>query len=142
MSDLARLARKISRCLGVEVVLTTDYEAKTPLIVATVDDREQSGNTFRVALGPPSKREDNLRRVHSMIYLARGKQRFRQQKGLCGICGKPMKGSENTEIDHIETRGAHGRSDLMSNLRVVHGEPCHRQRHSAALQRRTAWQAC
>lgn len=41
-----------------------------------------------------------------------------------------MSGLENTEIDHIKSRGANGRSDVISNLRVVHGEPCHRERHT------------
>ena len=140
MSDLARLARKISRCLGVEVVLTTDYEAKTPLIVATVDDREQSGNTFRVALGPPSKREDNLRRTHELVYHSRAKEKHRQQGGKCAHCGKAL--GNLGECDHINPRGRFGRDDQMPNLQIVcppfsGGCDFHQLKHGQG-QRRTA----
>ena len=141
MSDLARLARKISRCLGVEVVLTTDYEAKTPLISATVDDREQSGLVISRHLGPPSKREGMLKMLHESIYHARAKRKYEMQEGLCAHCHRPLR--LTFETDHIVTR-AKGRDDSITNLQCLchrmtrGGCDYHQRKHGLSGQRRTA----
>ena len=134
MSDIARVARKIERILGAPVEIVKSAEG-TPL-AAEINDPETQCKFTRF-LGPPSKRVENLKALHEQVYRQRGRMKFTLQGGRCAICGRPMKGDENTEIDHIESRGAHGRSDVMTNLRVVHGDPCHRERHSKT-QRRTA----
>lgn len=131
MTDLHRAARKIERALGVPVVIVTSEDGT---VSVEINDT-QLGIKFTRFLGPPSKRLANLKGLHEQIYRARGQELFRRQGGRCAICQRPMKGTENTEIDHIASRGAHGRSDVMSNLRVVHSEPCHRERHQNTQRR-------
>lgn len=130
MSDLARVARKISRILGTEVVLSPDCTS------AVINDRQQSGEVFQRRLGSPSQREACLKRMHEDVYKTRGRVKFKEQKGLCALCGEPMSGTSNTEIDHIKSRGRSGRSDDIGNLRVVHGGllSCHRQRHGEKVK--------
>ena len=142
MVDLPRLARKISRALGVEVVLTTDYEARTPTMYASVDDSAQSGEIFRKPLGPPSRREQNLHELHEDVYHARCREKHRRQGGRCAACGKPL--GKYGEGDHIRGRaGARGgRDDNISNIQVVcppfsGGCAFHHDKHSKS-QRRTA----
>lgn len=141
MADLERLARKISRCLGMEVVLTTDYETRIPTIIATVDDTGQSGQGFSMHLGPPSKREQNLKALHERVYHSRAKRKYEMQDGLCAHCQRPLR--LVFETDHIITR-AKGRDDSISNLQCL----CHRmtrggcdyhlRKHGLTGQRRTA----
>lgn len=118
--------RKVARCLGVDVVLHT----ATPPFSVECFDRELGGRRFFASLGTASRRLANLKAFHEQIYHERAKRKFEDQRGLCALCGKPMKGTENTECDHIETRGSHGRDDRLTNLRIVHGVPCHRDRHT------------
>jgi hypothetical protein len=140
MTDLDRLARKISRTLGVEVVLIPDYEARTPLITASVDDREQSGSSFAVPLGPPSKRADNLRRLHEAVYHSRCRAKHVLQGGRCAHCGKTL--GDLGEGDHIRGRsGARGgRDDRIENIQVVcppfsGGCSFHHDKHSKSQRR-------
>lgn len=140
MTDLPRLARKISKCLGVEVVLTTDYDAKTPTIYASVDD-PQTGNRYRVPLGPPSKREQNLHQLHEAVYKSRAIYKYGLQGGKCAHCGRDLR--EVFETDHIVTR-AKGRDDSVSNLQCLchrlsrGGCDYHQRKHGLSGQRRTA----
>lgn len=124
--DLEMKVRKVARCLGVDVTLHTG----SPAFWVECFDRELGGRRFFASLGTPSRRITNLHAFHEHIYHERAKQKYADQKGICAICGAPMKGTENTECDHIESRGAHGRDDRLINLRIVHANPCHRDRHS------------
>ena len=131
--NLERLARKISRALGVEVVLGDDN-------TATVDDSAATGNKYRVPLGPPSRREQNLHRLHELIYHARAKVKYEMQGGLCAICKRQLNG--RGETDHIKTR-AKGRDDRLENLQVLcapfsGGCTYHHRKHGLSGQRRTA----
>lgn len=136
MTDLERHVRKVSRALGVEVtILYRDNPRKEPVALLCID-AEQYDRLFERDLGTPSNWERNLKIFHETIYHARGVRKYHQQKGLCAICGESLNGgTQNTEIDHIESRGAHGRDDRLSNLRVVHGDPCHRERHNPTTRR-------
>ncbi len=125
MVDVAKLARKISRCLGGEVEIK--FTDTRPSGVAFYD--KDLDINFFAPLATPSSWETAIKSFHEMIYRSRGRAIFKYQGGLCAICGAAMRGTDNTEIDHIESRGAHGRNDRMENLRVVHGNPCHRKRH-------------
>jgi hypothetical protein len=135
MTDIFRLARKIERCLGVPLIFTGAPADRA--FSAHIDDSEQSRCKFTKVLWPPSAHVANLKALHEDVYKQRGRRKFEIQNGHCALCGEKMKGTENTEIDHIATRGAHGRNDDISNLRVVHAEPYHRERHNNP-QRRTA----
>lgn len=125
--DLERKVRAVEEILGVEVSIRYTQEGYPIGLVC--NDWELRGKRFECDLSPPSKYRWQVDHFHARIYKERGQEVFRRQRGLCGICGGKMAGTSNTEIDHIETRGAHGRSDVMSNLRAVHGNPCHRKRH-------------
>ena len=141
VTDLPRLARKISRCLGVEVVLTTDYDAKTPLIYGSVDDSAQSGLVITRYLGPPSKRELALKLIHESIYRGRAKRKYQLQSGLCAHCSRPLRAE--FETDHIVTR-AKGRDDSLDNLQCLchrmsrGGCDYHQRKHGLSGQRRSA----
>lgn len=128
--SLERHIRKIETCLGVAAWITGSNDTTDGLspYMVVIDDRLDSRKTFTQFLGTSSQHKAHLDQLHNCIYRARGREKFRQQKGLCALCNKPMSGFENTEIDHIKTRGAHGRDDRMENLRVVH-TACHRKRH-------------
>lgn len=125
--DIERLIRKIEKATGCDICLARD-EAGKPTEAST-NDWELRGRRFSVTLGPASAHEKQLKSLHSSIYSERGKEQFRRQKGICAICGKKMSGTYNTEIDHIIPRSK-GRSDVLSNLRAVHGRPCHYNRHN------------
>jgi len=126
--DIDREIRKISRALGVEVKLS--YDGKTPIMVH-IDDWEASKFRLTHPLGPPSRWKQSLMEAHSTVYLQRGREKYREQGGVCCFCAHPMSGTANTNIDHIKTR--HPRDDTMENIRVCHQEPCHRLRHEGKL---------
>lgn len=73
----------------------------------------------------PSREKAALGRLREDVYHARGNQKAVEQGMKCALCGEHM---VNFEIDHKESRGAHGRNDRSSNLRCVHPK-CHRRRH-------------
>ncbi len=124
MLDLEKICRKIGKALGVPVVINLSDDEQSPM-VAIIHDR---GKRFTQFLGTPSQHKLNLQRLHEAVYHDRGRQKFEEQGGLCALCGKPMRGTEYTEIDHIKSRGSNGRDDTMTNLRVV-DTACHEQRH-------------
>lgn len=127
--DLERLARKVSQCLGCEVriVYRHGMNGEIPHYLECVDT-DLGGRVFSKPFTVPSRYEQEVKIFHESIYKERSRAKFVEQNGLCALCGEPMKGTENTECDHIETRGAHGRDDRLINLRVVHSV-CHRIRH-------------
>lgn len=124
---LGKAITKAERCLQLDILLRRTEDGK-PWAVET-NDNELRGRRFYAELGPPSKYEEQVKAFHSTIYKARGQEVYRMQRGICALCGKAMAGTYNTETDHIESRGAHGRDDQLRNLRAVHAEPCHRLRH-------------
>ena len=128
--DLERAVRRVERITGVVIEIAAEEDGPYALTAA---DHELGGYAFSEPLGPRSKMEQQVKALHSQIYLARGKAKFAEQKGLCALCGRPMKGTEGTEIDHIVSRGAHGRNDHMSNLRVL-DSACHQRRHGQKVR--------
>jgi len=120
--DIGRKLRKVERETGaaLEVIADSVLMAHDP----------ELGVMYNFPLGPPSTREAAIKRLHEAIYHRRGEEKLRQQGFKCALCGLPLDGTSNTSIDHIESRGAHGRNDRMVNLRVVHENPCHRERHN------------
>ncbi len=126
--DIGRKLRKVERQTGA----TLELFSASGLIVAL---DPETGMRFEQFLGSPSQHETNIKRLHETIYHKRGEEKLRQQGFTCALCGLPLDGTSNTSIDHIESRGAHGRSDAMSNIRVVHQEPCHRERHEPKRER-------
>lgn len=127
MKDLARAIRKAEKALGSPLELVLDPATGSTIGVQAVDAFEDRHTVY---LGPPSFHIRAVEQLHEAIYRSRGRKAFKDQKGLCAICGKPMRGTENTEVDHIKSRGAHGRDDRQENLQVVHGNPCHHDKHS------------
>lgn len=126
--ELERAARKASKCLGSEILIVNEIGTRKPGIAQFFDD--STGSVFTLKLGPPSQYKKQIKQLHEMVYRARSREAFRRQGGVCLLCSSKMSGWSNTETDHINSRGAHGRDDRMENLRVVHSE-CHRQRHGA-----------
>lgn len=98
------------------------HESELGCPIAVVDgvlecrDPELGGQRFRRPLGTPSQHEINLKIFHEEIYHARGRQVYRDQKGLCAMCGTKL--NQMGEIDHKEPR-AKGRDDRKANLHVV-----------------------
>lgn len=131
MLDISRAIRKVEKITGCAITVQCEDGVPTWIEVHDAETRR----IFKQFLGPPSRQMASIKRLHEEIYHARGQAKFREQNGLCALCGLPMKGTENTEIDHIESRGAHGRDDRMSNLRAVHGRPCHHDRHNKSQRR-------
>ncbi len=136
MTDLERHVRKVERALGVQVsVLYRDVNGKDPHSLLCIDS-ELNDRRFEMDLFSPSQWERRLKIFHETIYHARGVRKYHLQSGLCAICKKSLNGgTQNTEIDHIESRGANGRDDRLYNLRVVHGDPCHRERHNPTREK-------
>lgn len=127
--DLGAKVRNVSRMLGVEV----DLIKEAPIGIELGQWR------FRVEdpdLGPLSwvvqRKSDpayDLGKFHEHVYHERGRLVYELQKELCALCGGRMR---TYEIDHIDSRGAHGRNDRIGNLQAVHPSlthSCHRERH-------------
>lgn len=50
------------------------------------------------------------------------KLKMREQKNICGICGKPIEDFREASLDHIEPKGMGGafRDDHIDNLQAAH----------------------
>ncbi len=122
--DLAAKIRNIERILGLEI----EHDEVMRLFTAF----DTKLGVFAAGYGKPSDAERRLKALHSEIYRARGERVYRNQKGKCVFCGRKLP-PDAWEIDHIESRGAHGRSDELANLRVcctgLDGCGLHRKRH-------------
>jgi len=119
-------ARCVERATGCEIEIIWDNSD----VIAFVAKDPELGREFTVQVEHRSEREKQLGKLHETVYHARGAEKYRQQEGRCAMCNRELNGQY--EIDHIKSRGAHGRNDALSNLRVV-GKVfqcrCHRQRH-------------
>lgn len=135
---LAAKIRGVSRALGCEVMhgpgpMGWCFSALDPTLDAAWPDiaRMEALRKFEVHYRTPSGAEKALKTLHSNIYRARGEATYLRQNGLCFFCGMKMPVTAY-EIDHIESRGRHGRNDEMGNLRAcctVGGCDGHRRRH-------------
>ena len=128
--DINAKARGVERCIGIDVVTTKSVTSGRVLSFSAYDpvlDRP-----FVTFPDRPSDAERALKKLHEDIYHARGEYVYRQQKRRCCFCDRPLP-SNAYEVDHISSRGAHGRSDAISNLRVcctgLRGCGEHRRRH-------------
>ncbi len=119
--DLPAKARAVSRALGVPVTL----ELGPPPAFRTFCPKLE--RTFEVRYRLASQAERALKMLHDDVYWARGATVYQLQFGKCAMCGRRMMPGQY-EIDHIKSRGAHGRDDRIENLRALDSE-CHRRRH-------------
>lgn len=117
--------RGVGRALGLDI----EHDPVLQIFQATDPELER---TFTQSYKTPSQLEHALDELHNKIYFARGAEVNRRQEGKCCFCGKKMK-RNSYEIDHILSRGAHGRNDRIFNLRVccagLSGCDGHRIRH-------------
>lgn len=120
--------RGVSRALGIEVEHREAF--RMFLAVDPILDR-----AFVVNYRLPSQAENALLQLHEDVYHARGAEAWKLQEGKCCFCGKKMH-HMSYEIDHVLSRGAHGRNDKQENLRVCcagfSGCDGHRRRHGNA----------
>lgn len=121
--DLRTKARNVSRQLGCHIDIEFQPDG-TPFALSCTDG-ELNDRPFFAVIAHPRDFEKTLRCFHEAIYHARGEAKYLEQNRECALCGLKM---DTYEIDHIESRGAHGRNDRMANLRAVHPD-CHRERH-------------
>ena len=123
--DIAAKARGVSRALGIEVEHRPDFK----MFCTTDPVLERS---FAVTYRIPSQAENALLQLHEDVYHARGTEAWKRQEGKCCFCGKHLH-HMSFEIDHIQSRGAHGRNDALSNLQVccsgLGGCDGHRKKH-------------
>lgn len=124
--DLAAQARGVARALGIPVTLDL---GPPPSVQAFCPKLEK---TFEVRYRLPSQAERALKMLHSDVYRARGEFVFKEQRELCAMCGRRIPANAY-EIDHIKSRGAHGRNDAVTNLQAVcaglSGCDLHRRKH-------------
>ncbi len=117
--------RGVTRALGIEVQHSPELRLFTA--VDPVLERNFAA-TYKI----PSRMEFALDQLHEDVYHARGAEAWKRQEGKCCFCGRYMH-HMSYEIDHVQSRGAHGRNDALSNLRVccsgLSGCDGHRRRH-------------
>lgn len=114
MIDLHRRVRKVERELRCSIHIELLDGKPYSLLI---EDPELAGMRFTASVGPPSQQDRNLRLLHEQVYRARAREKYRQQRGLCAHCSRELKGQG--QCDHIRSRGAHGRSDTLSNLQIL-----------------------
>lgn len=118
--------RGVERATGCEIEIIWDNHD----VIAFVAKDPELGREFTVQVEHRSERERQLSKLHETVYHARGAEKYRQQGGKCAMCNRELNGSY--DIDHIRSRGAHGRDDRMENIRCLGNAfkcSCHRQRH-------------
>lgn len=121
--NLPRRVRLIEKRLALEVTVHYGTDG-APMYFSAVDP-DLANRRFTRRAGTPSQVIGNLDRFAEDIYHERGKQQYRNQRGVCAWCEHPLNGIGET--DHIKSRSK-GRDDTLSNLRVL-CSPCHRERH-------------
>lgn len=108
--DIKRAIAKIERQTGCVITLQV-----CDTVVSVVDP--ELNCHFIMKLGSPSQHESEMLELHKRIYSSRRREKYYQQDGKCAQCGSKLKGMG--ECDHIQSRGAHGRNDRLSNLQIV-----------------------
>lgn len=138
--DLDRKRRHVERITGATITVRP-YEGEQRWLFIEAIDPELGGRTLsRIAHTEPQAMR-LLDEIHNDIYHSRARERHRLQGGKCAHCGKNL--GRMGECDHIESRGAHGRNDRLSNLQILcppflsGGCDYHRSKHAGG-QRRTA----
>ena len=128
LEQLQRKCRKASRELGIDVEIIEPLPQCGWQLKSTDFD-----TLYLTDIGTPSKWEQGLAKHHARIYHDRGRRKLIEQNGKCAMCSILLSEHTGAEIDHIESRGAHGRDDSMSNIRVL-DRNCHRRRHGERVK--------
>lgn len=122
--DLPAKIRGIERIIGLEIRHNPELKC------FETEDPDLPGRVFMACYARPSQIEVALKGLHSLVYRKRGELVFERQGRKCCFCGGEIR---EFEIDHISSRGAHGRSDVITNLRCcctgLGACGLHRKRH-------------
>ena len=120
--------RGVERATGAELKIV--YDGKRPIRVEASDP--ELDYTASVPIEFPSGAERAIKLMHALIYGRRSDAVKRRQNHRCIHCNE----RNPLEIDHIRSRGAHGRDDRMANLQGVCAYPfgcdTHRRKHGNA----------
>ena len=136
MVDLKQSVREVERITGATVVLSFEGVIAKIEALKGISIRDQElHKAFKWEFKPGITELAAIaivEKLHNVLYKARGRKVYLEQGRKCVQCGSPLNGSY--DINHKESRGAHGRNDRIANLEVI-DRKCHTEFHSKGRKR-------